>query len=108
MQAQFEVLKARPKISVVLTRDSVAAGDDVNAPHLRKVSVHSFIDPVAFAKAVSADYLPSVAGLGHRWICVLNNIEIAEIVASGIRALVRENQFAQDNKVHFVYSSATY
>jgi hypothetical protein len=108
MKAEFEILKARPAISVVLTRDSVAAGDDVDAPHARTVTVYSFVDPEAFARAISAGYLPSVAGVGHRWICLLNGLEIVEITNSGIRALVHENQFAQDNRAHFVYHPATF
>ena len=40
MKAEFQVLKARPKIPVVLTRDSVCAGDDCDAPHEKTVEVY--------------------------------------------------------------------
>ena len=108
MKVGFKVLKNRPKIGVVLTRDSVCMGDDVHVPHEKKIKVYSFLDPAVFAKAVSADYLPSVNGVGHSWTCVLNDVEIAEIKNSDIRGLVHENPFSEENHVHFVYHSATF
>jgi hypothetical protein len=108
MKAAFQVLKARPKIPVVLTRDSVAAGDDCDAPHEKTIEVHSFLDPEAFASATSSGYLPSVAGVGHTWTCVLNDVKIAEVTTDGVRALVRESPFSTENRVHFIYHSATF
>ena len=107
MKVEFQVLKARPRIRVVLTRDSVCAGDDCDA-HEKTVEVYSFVDPEAFARAVSADYLPSVAGVGHSWTCVLNGVRIAEVANSSIRALVRENPFSEENRAHFVYHSSRF
>jgi hypothetical protein len=107
MKAEFQVLKAKPRIRVVLTRDSVCAGDDCDS-HERTVEVYSFVDPEAFARAISADYLPSVAGVGHSWTCVLNGVKIAEIANSGIRALVRESPFSDENRAHFVYHSSRF
>lgn len=108
MKAAFQVLKARPKIPVVLTRDSVCAGDDCDAPHEKKIEVHSFLDPEAFANATSSGYLPSVAGVGHSWSCVLNGVKIAVVGHSGIHPLVQETPFSDENRVHFVYHSATF
>ncbi len=108
MKTAFQLRKARPKISVDMTRDSVCAGDDCDAPHEKKTEVHSFLDPVAFAREISVGYLPSVAGVGHTWTCVLNDVEIAEVGVSGIRALVHESPFSDQNRVHFVYHSATF
>ena len=108
MKATFQVLKARPKISAVMTRDSVCAGDDCDAPHEKTIEVHSFLDPEAFANATSAGYLPSVAGVGHSWTCVLNDAKIAEIRVSGIEPLVRETSFSDENRVHFIYHSTTF
>ncbi len=82
MKTEFQILKARPKIQIVLTRDSVCAGDDCDAPHDKKVEVYSFVDPQSFARAISADYLPSIAGVGHSWTCVLNGVKVAEIKIS--------------------------
>jgi hypothetical protein len=106
VKAEFEILKARPKNRVVLTRDSVCAGDDGDAPHERTVEVYSFVAPVAFAKQICFDYLPAVAGFGFSWTCVLNGVEIAEITRSGIRALVREVPFSENNRADFVYHSS--
>ena len=108
MKAEFQVLKARPKIQVTLTRHSVCAGDDCNAPHEKTVETYSFVDPEVFAREISSGYLPSVVGVGHSWTCVLNGVKIAEIAHSGIRALVRESPFADENRVHFLYHAAQF
>lgn len=68
MKAAFRVLKARPRISVVLTRDSVCAGDDCDA-HEKTVEVSSFVDPEVFAREISSGYLPSVAGRSCLDVC---------------------------------------
>jgi hypothetical protein len=108
MKAEFQILKGRPKIPVVLTRQSVCAGDDCDAPHEKTVEVYSFVDPEVFAREVSSGYLPSVAGVGHSWTCELNGVKIAEIGHSGIRVLVRESPFSEENRVHFNYHSARF
>src|SRR2546422_436 len=108
MRAEFQILKARPKIQVVLTRDSVCAGDDCDTPHEKKVEVYSFIDPEAFAREISSGYLPSVAGVGHSWICELNGVKIAEIRNSDIRSLIRESPFSEENRAHFIYHAARF
>ena len=108
MKAEFQILKARPKIQVVLTRDSVCAGDDCDAPHEKTVEVYSFVDPEAFAREVSSGYLPSVAGVGHSWTCELNGVKIAEIGHAGIQVLLRESPLLEKNRVHFVYHSARF
>ena len=108
MKTAFDVLKDRRRIQVALTRDSVCAGDDCDAPHEASVEEYSFLDPVAFTQAISSGYLPSVAGVGHTWTCVLNGIPIAEIRSSGIRALVGVTPFGEENNVHFLYKSAPY
>lgn len=108
MKAAFDVLRDRPRISVTLTRDSVCAGDDCDAPHEKTLEEYSFLDPVAFAQAVSYGYLPSIAGVGHTWTCLMNDIRIAEISTSGIRSLTPTTPFVDANRVHFVYHSATY
>ena len=106
MKAAFEVLKDRAIISVVITRDSVCAGDDCEAPHEKSATTYSFLDPSAFARAISGGYLPSVAGSGHSWTCLLNGVKIAEVSNMGIRSLVRETPFAETNCVHFKYHSS--
>jgi hypothetical protein len=70
--------------------------------------VSSFIDPAAFVRDISANYLPSVSGIGHAWTCVLNGVRIAEVTTSGIRELVRESPFSEENRAHFEYRSSWY
>lgn len=108
MTAPFDVLRDRPRIAVTVTRESVCADDDCDAPHERQIEAYSFLYPAAFAQAVSQDYLPLIAGVGHTWTCVLNDVRIAEVGSSGIRPLVRTTPFAEMNHVHFVYHAATY
>jgi hypothetical protein len=108
MKAAFDVLKDRPRIHITLTRDSVCAGDDCDAPHTKSIEEYSFLDPTAFAQAISYSYLPSVAGVGHTWTCLLNDVRIAEVSNSGIHPLVKTSTFADENRVHFVYNSETY
>ena len=106
MKTEFKVFKSKPKVQVYLTRDSVSAGDDCDAPHEKVVEVHSFVDPQAFAREISHGYLPSVAGAGHSWTCVLNGVKMAEVTSFGIRALIRESPLSDENRAHFVYHSA--
>jgi hypothetical protein len=108
MKKAFNILKGRPKVSIILTRDSVCAGDDCDAPHERTIAVHSFTDPEALARETSSRYLPNVAGVGHSWICVLNEVDIAVIRVDGIQPLVREATFLEENRIHFTYKSASY
>lgn len=108
MKTEFQVLKARPKVRVILTRDSVCAGDDCHAPHEKTVLAYSFVDPEAFVREVSSGYLPSVAGGGHSWTFVMNGVNTAEISTHGIRALVGGSPFSEENRAHFVYHPATF
>jgi hypothetical protein len=89
MKKEFQILKDRPQITVVLTRDSVCAGDDCDAPHEKTIKTYSFTDPEVLARETSSGYLPNVAGVGHSWLCVLNDIKIAEIKTTEIRPLER-------------------
>jgi hypothetical protein len=107
MKAEFQIIKATPKIQVILNRDSICAGDDCES-HEKTVEVYSFVDPEAFVRAVSSGYLPSVAGVGHSWTCVLNRVKIAEVCNSDIRVLVTESPFEEVNRVDFIYHSARF
>lgn len=108
MKKQFQILKDRPKLKIRLTRDSVCTGDDIDAPHEKTVTTHSFIDPVQLASHLASGYLPTVSGVGHSWDCVLNGKVIARISNDGIVASVGEMKYAPCNHVHFVYHSARY
>ncbi len=108
MKQHFETLKDRPYLSVALTRDSVCAGDDIDAPHEKTITIRSFTDPKTFAREAAAGYLPNVAGHGHVWVCVLNDQEVAEIRNDGVQSKVTEAKFSEENLVHFKYVSAPY
>lgn len=99
-----------PFITLRLTRDSVAMGDDMDAPHERKIDVRAYADPVELARHVcSLRYLAQVGGLGHSWSCVLNGAWIATIRGNcqRIEAKVREVGYAEQNHLDFSYTSST-
>ncbi len=99
MKKAFRILKDRPMISFLLSRDSVCAADDCDAPHERKIKINSFVDPVDLARESSSGYLPNAAG--YPWICELNDIRIAEINEAGIQPLVKSISFKENNRIHF-------
>jgi hypothetical protein len=107
MNSTFQVLKDRPKITILVTRDSVAAGDDCDAPHEEQIEIYSFTDPVHFTQEIASGYLPSVAGIGHSWDCLLNGIKIATITPRVIVAF-GSIHFEESNSVHFRYNSASF
>jgi hypothetical protein len=107
MNAEFAVLKTRPRIEFVLDRDSVCAGDDCE-PHKTVREAYSYIDPVALAEELSSGYLPSVAGYGHWWECILNGTVIAKVSSNRKAEMVGDVFFKEVNTVYFKYHSATY
>jgi hypothetical protein len=108
MKKEFEVLKGQPRVTIQMTRDSVAAGDDCDAPHAREVETYSFLDPTALIRSVHPGYLPSVSGAGHSWDCIFNDRFIATITVHGIEPKAREVEYRADNRLHFVYRSASF
>ncbi len=82
--------------------------DDCEAPHEKEIKSYSFTDPVELAQAISGGYLPTVAGVGHTWVCKLNGKGIAEIRVGESESLVREVPYEDENNVHFTYKSASY
>ena len=108
MKQEFRVLAGRRTVTLRLTRDSVAAGDDVDAPHEREIETYSFLDPAALINHVCPGYLPSVAGVGHSWSCVLNGDLIAKVTVEGVLPKVREMNYGSENHLHFSYTSAPY
>ena len=70
-------------MKVIVTRDSVAAGDDFNAPHI--ISFHVKDDlrlKDVFKHLAQVQYLPTVAGRGHSWQAVINERIAADFVAN--------------------------
>lgn len=97
------MLKDSPRISILLTRDSVCAGDDCDAPHAKKINIYSIIEANALASEMATGYLPNVSGDGHYWTCILNGIEIADVRSDGTEAKVKEVVYQEENNIHFVY-----
>lgn len=108
MKKLFSIWGKKSEVSILLTRDSVAAGDDIDAPHEKKIKLRSYIDPVVLSREASTGYLPNVAGSGHTWICVLNEVEIAQMMVNKIQPLVAEVKYGSSNHIHFIYKSAVY
>lgn len=107
MKVEFSVLKSFRRIDFILDRDSVCAGDDVEA-HKSLAKTYSFIDAVALAEELSGGYLPSVRGYGHWWECILNGTVIAKVYSNGKAEKVGEVGYKDENTVYFKYHSATY
>ena len=107
MKDEFAVLKSRPRIVFTLDRDSVCAGDDCES-HEASVEAYSFTDPAALAEALGCGYLPSVAGYGHWWECVLNGTVIAKVFSNGKAEKVDDISYVDENSVYFRYHSAKF
>jgi hypothetical protein len=104
MKVEFAVLQSRPRIEFILDRDSVCAADDCET-HKTSAEAYSFIDPVALAEHLSSGYLPSVAGYGHWWECILNGTVVAKVLSNGKAEKVREVYYSEENTVYFKYHS---
>ncbi len=89
-------------ITVIVTRDSVCAGDDVDAPH--EVS-YSF-DPAILKDAVLKEVAKMTIDTHYpeqKWICVWNGINVAEYSKSGSSVDLEKIVLSNLNKVHFKY-----
>jgi hypothetical protein len=100
---------ANGRRTIILTRDSVCAGDDADAPHERRVELGTLLDAVALAEQLAANYLPHVAGNGHSWDCVVNGRSIARVTPD-LKATPTEFDFepGRTEAVHFKYNSSTF
>ena len=107
MKKEFAVLESCPRIEFIMDRDSVCSSDDCDT-HKTSVETYSLIDTVALAEELSSGYLPSVAGFGHWWECILNGIVVAKILSNGKAEKIQEVDFKETNTVYFKYHSATF
>ena len=106
MEKAFKISKAFPNIEVVVTRDSVCAADDCDAPHTQTVRMPSFVDPIEFVREIKNRYpLPMISGGRATWTCHLNKTKIAVIAQewTSPKAKVHELSFLEQNEVHFKY-----
>ena len=107
MKVDFAVLKSRPRIALTLDRDSVCSADDCES-HETSVETYSFTDPASLAEELSSGYLPSVAGYGHWWECILNGTVVAKVFSNGKAEKVNEIVYFDENSVYFRYHSAEF
>ena len=106
MKEGFEIPKDRRALRITITRDSVCAADDINAPHKKNVSSYSFLDPGVLAQQLTSRYpLPQIAGGKATWLCRLNGEAIAVVAQqwASPRSLKKRIQFLKENQVHFEY-----
>lgn len=108
MKVPFKLGVEKHKMLFRLTRDSVCMGDDCDAPHEKTLENFSFTDVESFIDVVAKGYLPSVAGIGHTWDCLLNGIHVGTVSHYGIKTRVTQITYLEENLVHFKYNSATY
>ena len=106
MKIEVLVLRARPRVKVRVTRDSVCTADDGDAPHETLVDIPSFVDPGILSKHLASGYLPTVAGAGHAWECLLNGVIVGTVSTRGFEPRVREVSYSDENHFHFRYCSA--
>jgi hypothetical protein len=106
MKKEFAILKHTPKITITVTRDSVCAADDCDAPHEKTVSLPSFIDPIDFIRELLTRYsLPHISGGAATWTCHFNGENIAVIAQQwpSPKAMIAEMAFLETNELHFEY-----
>jgi len=71
--AGLDDLNRNEKLSVVLRRDSVCAGDDIDAPHEEKIVMPSTATLAQlFLELEKIKYLPSIAGKNESWEAYIN------------------------------------
>lgn len=110
MKRAFQVLRDRPTLRIRVTRDSVCAADDVEAPNEKYVEIHSFTEPDAFIQAVTTAYgMPIIQGGRAAWVVLLNGDKIGVVAQewNAPRATVRELQFRESNEVFLRYHAQT-
>ena len=91
---------------IELTRDSVCAGDDMDAPHKTIIAMNSITETIALVTKISQKYLPNIAGQNHHWECLLNGKIIAVIEKDKILPKISCVKYEEDNKIHFTYYPA--
>ncbi|MDR1689762.1 MAG: hypothetical protein LBS21_14315 [Clostridiales bacterium] len=96
------------EIKIRLTRDSVCMGDDVD-DHTKNIVVNPKHDAAKTMMCIAKEYLPSVAGYGHIWDCILNGVKCATINGNcKSLTLISEITFTDANDLRFKYHSANY
>jgi hypothetical protein len=91
---------------VTVTRDSVCAADDVDAPHRQVISVPENRDAVAFLLSILVRYpLPSIHGRKATWECSVDGRRIGVVAQQWARPVVHVKQVELERSasLHFIY-----
>ena len=96
------IMTDKHMITVNVTRDSVCAGDDVDAPH----EVSHLFDSATTKESILNDISRKTVDTHYpeqKWICVWNGIEVAEYRRSGCSIDLNKIVLSNTNDVHFKY-----
>ena len=96
-------------IQLRLARDSVCMGDDVEC-HAKTLKIAPSVDTLAIIFDVAKKYLPTIAGRGHSWDCILNNENVAIVEGNcrKIKSIAKAILLIDSNSLYFKYNSATW
>lgn len=76
---------------IYITRDSVAAGDDYNAPHIKTITPQSEMTfQRLFEHLEQTVYLPNVHGTDDYWEALINGKKIAKFLNNSRKAQAAE------------------
>jgi hypothetical protein len=92
-------------IQIAVDRDSVSMGDDIES-HDKIIQVAALSNPVIFIKKITSQYnLPIIAGVGHTWDCLLNDVLIVSIKGNCVEFIpkVTTISFQENNEIFFKY-----
>ncbi len=104
-------------LTVFVTRDSVAAGDDFDAPHPYSFKMKKTAQlRDALERLANKGYLATVAGRGHRWEAKIGDCTVATLAANNHRPAQSKVlaspliEWAESDQIglHFRYHPATY
>lgn len=97
-------------IQMTLIRDSVCMADDID-DHTKIIDIIPQDNICKTIMNIAEQYLPSVMGHGHMWVCLLDGIKVAVISGncSTIKPLGRVRiNLTHGCKLRFRYHSAAY
>ncbi len=104
-------------LTINVTRDSVAAGDDIDAPHTYAFEMDAAVTlGEVFDHLATRRYLASVGGRGHSWVARIRGEVVAEFKANRHQPastnLLKKplSQWSVEGQLemHFIYLSAAY
>ena len=96
-------------MQIELTRDSVCMADDMD-DHTKTINIGSQHTMHSTIMDIAKKYLPSIAGYGHSWDCLLNGRKIAVIHGNceKITPLTDAVFFSEGSRLFFKYHSSTF